>query len=916
MSRGEGVSVSEVIGEVTRAVISATTKADVRQRSCEQLAASQLYSSAWIGRYIPEEENVSPTASAGHAEHPVTGIASTEESPRAELIDEAVRTREVTVRQNLVDDPPCEAWRDHALSHDYQACAAIPLVYDATLHGVLHLATNRPRGFGPPEREPLAELGITIAYALENAEPSANTERTEHEGAAPELTGVPAEPEQKRRLYETIISSTPDLVYAFDLDYRFIFANDALVEMWGMSLEESMGKTLLEIGYEPWHAEMHEREIDQVVETKEPIRGEVGFEHAELGHRIYDYIFAPVLNDEREVEAIAGTTRDITERKETEEALQRSKERFRALVDASSDFVYRMSPDWSEMYHLEGQEFIADTDEPTSSWLDKYVHPDDQEHVLDAIDEAIETKSIFELEHRVKQDDGSLGWTLSRAVPRLDADGEIIEWVGMAKDITERKTYERQLEESERRYRTLVEHFPNGAVGLFDEDLRYQIVGGGMLEEIGTSPEEIVGQTVWERYSDELAERMASNFRAALDGEMNSFELELHDRHWLASTLPVEADSGEIFAGMVVVQDITERKERERKLEESRQRYRTLVENFPNGAVGMVDEDLRYVTVGGDPRTERTTTANDLEGRHVREVLSEDLAEEIVPRYEAALAGEASTFEYEHESDERYSRFHTFPLQDADSEVFGAMGMSQDITERKMHERELEESNERLEQFAYAASHDLQEPLRMVSSYLQLLEKRYADDLDDDAQEFIDFAVDGADRMREMIEGLLQYSRVETEGEPFEPVDLESVFAEVRDDLQFRIEESGADISRDSLPTVHGDTDQLRAVFQNLLDNAIKYSGDAPPEVHVGADRDGDRWTITVEDEGIGIDQDAQDRVFEVFQRLHAREEHAGTGIGLALCQRIVERHDGEIWIDSEPGEGTTFTFTLPATDT
>ena len=235
--------------------------------------------------------------------------------------------------------------------------------------------------------------------------------------------------------------------------------------------------------------------------------------------------------------------------------------------------------------------------------------------------------------------------------------------------------------------------------------------------------------------------------------------------------------------------------------------------------------------------------------------------------------------------------------------------------EREQRERALEESNERLEQFAYAASHDLQEPLRMVTSYLQLLESRYADAFDDDGEEFLEYAVDGADRMREMIDGLLEYSRVETRGDPIEPMELDAVLDEVLEDLQLRIEEHDAVIRADRLPRVEGDASQLRQVLQNLLSNAITYSGDEPPRVDVAAARRGREWVISVEDEGIGIDPEDQDRIFTVFDRLHSREEYDGTGIGLALCQRIVERHGGDIWVESEPGEGSTFSFTLPAAD-
>lgn len=226
---------------------------------------------------------------------------------------------------------------------------------------------------------------------------------------------------------------------------------------------------------------------------------------------------------------------------------------------------------------------------------------------------------------------------------------------------------------------------------------------------------------------------------------------------------------------------------------------------------------------------------------------------------------------------------------------------------------ELEESNKRLEHFAYAASHDLQEPLRMISSYLQLIENRYADELDEDGEEFLEYAIDGSKRMKEMIDGLLEYSRVNTQGKPLEPVDLNDIVTDARKNLEIQITESNADIECNELPRVNGDASQLRQLFQNLFSNAIEYSGDQPPRVDVFAERTGEKWKLSVRDDGIGIDPKDQDHIFDVFERLHSHEEHAGTGIGLALCKRITERHDGEIWVDSEPGEGATFSFTLPA---
>ena len=243
--------------------------------------------------------------------------------------------------------------------------------------------------------------------------------------------------------------------------------------------------------------------------------------------------------------------------------------------------------------------------------------------------------------------------------------------------------------------------------------------------------------------------------------------------------------------------------------------------------------------------------------------------------------------------------------------------VTRDITERKRLEDELretigrlEQSNDRLRQFAYAASHDLQEPLRMVTSYLQLLENRYKDDLDEAAREYIDFAVDGASRMREMVNDLLAYSQIDQDEIEFEPVDCETVVANVLADLDVQIEENDANIVTESLPTLEAHEKQLKKLFQNLISNALKYSDDAP-RVEITAKQRNESWEFSVTDNGIGIDPDKTDRIFEVFKRLHHDDEYPGTGIGLSLCQKIVENHDGEIWVESEPGEGTTFSFTL-----
>ena len=243
-----------------------------------------------------------------------------------------------------------------------------------------------------------------------------------------------------------------------------------------------------------------------------------------------------------------------------------------------------------------------------------------------------------------------------------------------------------------------------------------------------------------------------------------------------------------------------------------------------------------------------------------------------------------------------------------------------DITDRKRAEAEREQlterltrSNEELEQFAYIASHDLQEPLRMVASYVQLLERRYKGKLDSDADEFIDYAVDGAMRMKTLINDLLAYSRVSSRARPSEAVDTSALVRDVMASLDLTIQETNARIEVGDLPIVSADPTQLWQLFQNLLSNALKFSGEADPVLGIQAERDGDWWRFAVQDNGIGIAKEHQSQVFQIFQRLHSKSSYPGTGIGLAVVKRIVERHGGRIWVESAPGKGSTFHFTLPA---
>jgi len=357
----------------------------------------------------------------------------------------------------------------------------------------------------------------------------------------------------------------------------------------------------------------------------------------------------------------------------------------------------------------------------------------------------------------------------------------------------------------------------------------------------------------------------------------------------------------------------TERKRVEEVLRESEAKYSALVENSRDGIVILQDGVMKFVNTASLEIV--GYTPEELLGIDFLKVVTPEDREMVIKRYADRMAGKEVPSIYEMaliRKDgitvpvEVNATFINYEGRPADLVVI------RDITERKRAEEELRRSNQELEHFAYIASHDLQEPLRMVSSYTQLLAQRYKDKLDADADEFIHYVEDGVSRMRALINGLLVYSRVGTSGAAFELTDCEAAFDCALTNLQVAVDGSGAVITHHPLPVVMADASQLTQVFQNLIGNAIKFCSQELPRIHVAAEPRGNEWLFSIRDNGIGIDPQYHDRIFDMSQRLHSRTEYPGSGIGLAICDKVLKRHGGRIWVESETGKGATFYFTIP----
>ena len=501
----------------------------------------------------------------------------------------------------------------------------------------------------------------------------------------------------------------------------------------------------------------------------------------------------------------------------------------------------------------------------------------------------------------------ALGARVQERTAALAQANEALQMANAAlqEDIQQRKRAEGALRESEARFRTIFEESPIGKA-LTGTDGRFITVNHSLSEMLGYSQAELTSTSSAAIIHPDDLDSSRETLRSLVTGERDTSRVEERYIHrdgrtvWAdVSTFLLRDQDGRPLHFITHVQDITERKRAE---EEIRRLARFPAENpYPvlrlNHDGIILYANQASTTVLQEWRCSIGDRAPDPWPDTIREVL----ADQSRRSFDLKCGDLTYSFSVGPVPESRYVNLYASDISDRKR--------AEDTLKQTL--AELERSNQELEQFAYVASHDLQEPLRMVSSYTQLLARRYQDRLDQDAKEFIDFAVDGATRMQRLIQDLLTYSRVTTRGIRLVPTDAAAALRDALGNLQAVIQETGARVTHGELPTVLADATQLVQVFQNLVGNAIKFHGDAAPRVHVAATPKDDEWVFTVADNGIGIDPQYFDRIFVIFQRLHPGHRYPGTGIGLALCSRIVQRHGGRLWVESAPGRGSTFYFTL-----
>ena len=544
---------------------------------------------------------------------------------------------------------------------------------------------------------------------------------------------------------------------------------------------------------------------------------------------------------------------DITEQKQAEVALRQSEERFQLIVRATNDAVWDWDMLSDRVWWNEGMTtlfgYSQDEIGTTAAWWHDHIHPDDRDRVMSAIQTALEQNGqSWSADYRFCCSDGTYAYVFDRGYVVHAADGKPIRMLGGMTDVSDRIRAQDELERQNRRAQLFAE------VTL---KIRQSL-----------QVEEVLQTTVAEVQKILSADRVLV-YRLWPDGTGSS----------IAEAVLPELPSvvGHVFPEEVFPAEM-----------------RQLYFQGRIGSVANVENDQDIA-----PCLVEYLQQFHVKAKLVVPIIAKEELWGLLVAHQCYQSRQWTDYEAE-------------LLKQLANQIGIALTQAQLLERETQQRQELARSNTELQQFAYIASHDLQEPLRMVTSYLQLLERRYKGKLDDSADDFIAFAVDGATRMKVLINDLLTYSRVGTHGKSFERTDCTMVVRRAMANLQIAIEESKAIITYSTLPTVQGDAVQLTQLFQNLISNAIKFHNEVPPVIKIQAELQAQEWLFSVQDNGIGIEPQYAEQIFVIFQRLHRRTDYTGTGIGLAVCKKIVERHGGRIWVQSELGQGATFYFTLP----
>jgi PAS domain S-box-containing protein len=722
-----------------------------------------------------------------------------------------------------------------------------------------------------------------------------------------ERRGQFATQDEELRYKDAALAHSTDAISINDLEGGCRYANDAWLALWGFSRSQVLGRSVRDI----WPDEPIGRLLGAPDPT-ERAQAEIDAPRCDGRRILVRLSVTPVRDDASDPVGFLVSATDVTAQRAAEAELKLKDAAIAvaangvAITDLEGRFHY-VNHAFVRLCGYSAEEMVGT---PVVEFFGEYAEPTMA---------AIWRDGHWAGEDRLRRKDGMvIPIHLTASVIR-DASGQPAGMLASFVDLSDLKRAEAEL-----RLKEAAIAASSNAIAIADADRRVIYLNDAHVRMFGYRREDVIGKYVLEAFPDVAAVLRGANADGTFNGEHPRLCRDGSTIWVRTSASPVLDASGAQVATISVMVDVTEGRRVQDELAFQNALLSTQQEVSIDGilVVGKAGEILsynrRFVDIWGIP-------PDVVESRSDERALQSVLDKLADP--EGFLAKVKYLYEHTDESsreevilrDGRTLDRYSAPMLRADGTYLGRIWYFRDITSRVQAEQalarrtvELERSNRELEQFAYVASHDLQEPLRMVASYTQLLAKRYQDKLDDDAHDFIEYAVSGANRMQRLINDLLAYSRVGTRGKQPTPVDAHSALGRAVANLAIAIETSQGMVTNGELPVVNVDEAQLVQVFQHLIENALKFRRDLPPIVHVSAERAANEWVFAVRDNGEGIAADFLPRLFQIFQRLHSKQV-PGTGIGLALCKRIVERHGGTVWVESEPGQGSTFCFTLPA---
>jgi PAS domain S-box-containing protein len=743
--------------------------------------------------------------------------------------------------------------------------------------------------------------------------------------------------------YRGLLEAAPDAMVVVNQAGEIVLVNVQAEKQFGYWRDELLGQKVKNIIQEGFA----ERLIaDASRNVAEALAQQIGM-GIELSGRRKDGSRFPIeimLSPIESAEGILVTAaiRNISSRKEVEkhlaemeerrllveDSLRQSEESYRMLLDGIQNYaIFMMDPSGRIISWNAGAERIKGyrADEIIGHNFSCFFPPEDivRGRPEEVLRKTIASGRYAEQGMRVRKDGSRFLANLTFTALR-DPNGNLRGFSEFSHDLTESK-------ESGAKYRGLLEAAPDAMV-VVNQAGEIVLLNLQAEKQFGYYRDELVGQQVKNIIPEGFAERLISDgTRSAADAlaQQIGMGIELSGRRKDGSTFPIEImlsplENAEGILVTAAIRNITERKAAEEHLVQMEGRYRGLLEAAPDAMV-VVNQAGEIVLVNVQAEKQFGFRRDELVGQKVMNIIPEGFAERLIADATRSTAEAlAQQIGMGIELSGRRKDGTEFPIEIMLSPLESAEGILvtaaiRDISARKKSEQELavanqvlEESNLGLKQFAYIASHDLQSPLRSITGFVQLLQQEYESELDEQAQDWIRRTVLAVARMQALISDLLSYSRVEARSGPFTQIPFLDIVNDALILLESSIHDSGGQVACGKLPIVMGDRSQLVQLMQNLIGNGLAYRSDKPPHIDISAKRSGKDWIFSVRDNGIGIDSKHYEQIFEIFKRLHNQKDHPGTGIGLAVCRRVVNRHGGKIWVESEPGHGSTFHFTIP----